>query len=210
MLFDQHAAHERVRLEWLLENQYEARGQARCVRSSALSSELTIALEPDSLRRAAMCENEMRKLGIQYIVHNDGVSFKRLPVCLLEKDESEQRAGRPSTLSFRLKEFLRDHTEMLLGTRHSAITLPKFLMDVLSSQACHGAIRFGSVLEKSECHNILKALSKCVLPFQCAHGRPSLMPIVDLRFLPSEKECRKPNLAALLSRLHSNVNSTKK
>lgn len=210
VLFDQHAAHERVRLEWLLENQYEARGQARCVRSSALSSELTIALEPDSLRRAAMCEKEMRKLGIQYIVHNDGVSFKRLPVCLLEKDESEQRAGRPSTLSFRLKEFLRDHTEMLLGTRHSAITLPKFLMDVLSSQACHGAIRFGSVLEKSECHNILKALSKCMLPFQCAHGRPSLMPIVDLRFLPSEKECQKPNLAALLSRLHGNINSPKK
>ncbi|XP_037500377.1 DNA mismatch repair protein Mlh3 isoform X2 [Rhipicephalus sanguineus] len=207
VLFDQHAAHERVRLEWLLENQYEARGQARCVRSMPLSSELTVALEPDSLRRAAICEREMRKLGIHYTIHEHGVSFKRLPVCLLEKDESEQRAGRPSALASRMEELLRDHTETLLGTRHSAITLPKFLMDVLSSQACHGAIRFGSFLEKSECKSILKALSKCTLPFQCAHGRPSLMPIVDLRFLPPQKECRKPNLTALLSRLNNNVSS---
>lgn len=208
VLFDQHAAHERVRLEWLLENQYEARGQARCVRSSALNMELTIPLEPDTLRRAAICEKEMRKLGIHYTVQNSSVSFNRLPVCLLERDEGEQRAGRPSTLASRMEELLRDHTEMLLGTRHSAIALPKFLMDVLSSQACHGAIRFGSVLEKSECTKILKALSRCTLPFQCAHGRPSLTPIVDLRFMPSEeKECRKPNLAALLTRLKSNINN---
>nr|XP_037274208.1 LOW QUALITY PROTEIN: DNA mismatch repair protein Mlh3-like [Rhipicephalus microplus] len=207
VLFDQHAAHERVRLEWLLENQYELKGQARCVRSLSLSSELMVALEPDSLRRATICEREMRKLGIHYTVHDHGVSFKRLPVCLLEKDESEQRAGRPSTLASRMEELLRDHTETLLGTRHSAITLPKFLMDVLSSQACHGAIKFGSFLEKSECNSILKALSKCSLPFQCAHGRPSLMPIVDLRFLPSEKECWKPNLAALLSRLKNDVDN---
>lgn len=51
-----------------------------------------------------------------------------------------------------------------------------------------GAIRFGSVLEKHECVKILKALSKCRLPFQCAHGRPSVTPIVDLRFLPSEEK----------------------
>ncbi|KAL3232053.1 hypothetical protein MRX96_023133 [Rhipicephalus microplus] len=60
-----------------------------------------------------------------------------------------------------------------------------------------GAIKFGSFLEKSECNSILKALSKCSLPFQCAHGRPSLMPI----------ECWKPNLAALLSRLKNNVDN---
>ncbi|KAL3232054.1 hypothetical protein MRX96_023133 [Rhipicephalus microplus] len=145
VLFDQHAAHERVRLEWLLENQYELKGQARCVRSLSLSSELMVALEPDSLRRATICEREMRKLGIHYTVHDHGVSFKRLPVCLLEKDESEQRAGRPSTLASRMEELLRDHTETLLGTRHSAITLPKFLMDVLKLPGlpwCHQVWQF--------------------------------------------------------------------
>lgn len=208
VLFDQHAAHERVRLEWLLENQYEARGQAKCVRSSSLKTELTVALEPNTLRRAALCEKEMRRLGIHYTVHDSSLSFTRLPVCLLEKDESEQRAGRPSTLASRMEELVRDHTETLLGTRHSAIALPKFLMDVLSSQACHGAIRFGSVLEKHECVKILKALSKCRLPFQCAHGRPSVTPIVDLRFLPSEeKQQQKPNLVGLCARLKRNGSS---
>ncbi|KAK8760019.1 hypothetical protein V5799_028713 [Amblyomma americanum] len=208
VLFDQHAAHERVRLEWLLENQYEARGQAKCVRSSSLKTELTVALEPNTLRRAALCEKEMRRLGIHYTVHDCCLSFTRLPVCLLERDEGEQRAGRPSTLASRMEELVRDHTETLLGTRHSAIALPKFLMDVLSSQACHGAIRFGSVLEKHECVKILKALSKCRLPFQCAHGRPSLTPIVDLRFLPSEeKGQQRPNLAGLHARLKGNGNN---
>ncbi|XP_077522297.1 DNA mismatch repair protein Mlh3-like [Amblyomma americanum] len=208
VLFDQHAAHERVRLEWLLENQYEARGQAKCVRSSSLKTELTVALEPNTLRRAALCEKEMRRLGIHYTVHDCCLSFTRLPVCLLEREEGEQRAGRPSTLASRMEELVRDHTETLLGTRHSAIALPKFLMDVLSSQACHGAIRFGSVLEKHECVKILKALSKCRLPFQCAHGRPSLTPIVDLRFLPSEeKGQQRPNLAGLHARLKGNGNN---
>lgn len=202
VLFDQHAAHERVRLEWLLENQYEVRGQARCIRSSSLKSELTVALEPDTLRRAAMCEREMRKLGFHYSVQDAGLSFSRLPACLLERDESELRCGRPSTLGPRMQELVRDHTEVLLGTKYSAITLPKFLIDVLSSQACHGAVKFGSALEKSECVKIVKALSKCSLPFQCAHGRPSITPIVDLRFLPSEEKVHwKPNFAALCSRV---------
>ncbi|XP_077537804.1 DNA mismatch repair protein Mlh3-like isoform X2 [Haemaphysalis longicornis] len=202
VLFDQHAAHERVRLEWLLENQYEARGQARCIRSSSLKSELTVALEPDTLRRAAMCEREMRKLGFHYTVQESGLSFSRLPACVLERDESELRYGRPSTLASRMEELVRDHTEVLLKTRYSAITLPKFVMDVLCSQACHGAVKFGSALEKSECIKIVRALSKCSLPFQCAHGRPSITPIVDLRFLPPEEKAPwKPNFAALCSRV---------
>lgn len=84
-------------------DQYEARGQAKCVRSSSLKTELTVALEPNTLRRAALCEKEMRRLGIHYTVHDSSLSFTRLPVCLLEKDESEQRAGRPSTLASRME-----------------------------------------------------------------------------------------------------------
>ncbi|KAH7973130.1 hypothetical protein HPB52_021789 [Rhipicephalus sanguineus] len=75
-----------------------------------------------------------------------------------------------------VQELLRDHTETLLGTRHSAITLPKFLMDVLSSQACHGAIRFGSFLEKSECKSILKALSNQ----QHSYPKPQRVPATRL------------------------------
>ncbi|KAH8027909.1 hypothetical protein HPB51_011139 [Rhipicephalus microplus] len=63
-----------------------------------LSSELMVALEPDSLRRATICEREMRKLGIHYTVHDHGVSFKRLPVCLLEKDERATQGSYGNTV----------------------------------------------------------------------------------------------------------------
>ncbi len=51
---------------------------------------------------------------------------------------------------------------------------------VLKQRACHSTIRFGDELTRSQCVELLKNLSKCNFPFQCAHGRPSVVPLVDL------------------------------
>ncbi|CAN7999536.1 unnamed protein product, partial [Ixodes hexagonus] len=99
VLFDQHAAHERARLEWLLENQYEA-GQGSCLRSSSLKPPLNVTLDPDVVRRAAVCEKELRKLGVHLgAIDQQGLVLERLPSCLVERDESERRCGRPSTIA---------------------------------------------------------------------------------------------------------------
>lgn len=42
----------------------------------------------------------------------------------------------------------------------------------------------------------MEALSLCQLPFQCAHGRPSMLPLADLDHLEQETQV-KPNLAKL-------------
>lgn len=39
---------------------------------------------------------------------------------------------------------------------------------------------FNDVLTKDDCESLLARLAKCAFPFQCAHGRPSMVPIVDL------------------------------
>ena len=36
---------------------------------------------------------------------------------------------------------------------------------------CLGAVKFGEPLGVSECEELIDRLSKCQLPFQCAHGR---------------------------------------
>ena len=36
---------------------------------------------------------------------------------------------------------------------------------------CVGAVKFGEPLGVSECQELIDRLSKCQLPFQCAHGR---------------------------------------
>ena len=46
-----------------------------------------------------------------------------------------------------------------------------------------GAIKFGDSLTLRECEALIRDLSRCDLPFQCAHGRPSVMPVLQLEQL---------------------------
>ncbi len=39
---------------------------------------------------------------------------------------------------------------------------------------------FNDVLTLEDCKRLLSRLAKCAFPFQCAHGRPSMAPLVDL------------------------------
>ena len=39
---------------------------------------------------------------------------------------------------------------------------------------------FGDPLAPSQCASLVRMLSRCRLPFQCAHGRPAVFPLVDL------------------------------
>jgi hypothetical protein len=50
-----------------------------------------------------------------------------------------------------------------------------------------GAVKFGDPLYPEECEVLLKNLSECQVPFQCAHGRPALVPIVDLQHIHTEQ-----------------------
>lgn len=59
-------------------------------------------------------------------------------------------------------------------------TCPQGLLDMLNSRACRSAIMFNDKLTKAECKTLIERLSECVFPFQCAHGRPSMIPIVDV------------------------------
>jgi len=46
-----------------------------------------------------------------------------------------------------------------------------------------GAIKFGDELELSVCKKLVSGLQSCKAPFQCAHGRPSLVPLIDIQKL---------------------------
>ena len=39
---------------------------------------------------------------------------------------------------------------------------------------------FGDKLTIGDCQQAIKDLQKCDAPFQCAHGRPSVAPIIEL------------------------------
>ncbi|KAI0751023.1 hypothetical protein C8Q80DRAFT_1099789 [Daedaleopsis nitida] len=55
---------------------------------------------------------------------------------------------------------------------------PQELVDLVNSKACRGAIMFNDTLTLEQCKALVTKLSETSLPFQCAHGRPSLVPLV--------------------------------
>jgi DNA mismatch repair protein MLH3 len=78
-----------------------------------------------------------------------------------------------------LREYLR-----LLGDTAGAGGPPPHVDRVLASKACRSAVMFGDALGPAECEALLVRLAACAVPFQCAHGRPSLFPLADMRALP--------------------------
>ncbi|KAJ5635327.1 uncharacterized protein N7484_008640 [Penicillium longicatenatum] len=62
---------------------------------------------------------------------------------------------------------------------------PQGIIDLLNSRACRTAIMFNDPLGIDECRKLILRLARCAFPFQCAHGRPSMIPILDLRPQPT-------------------------
>ncbi|GAA5980265.1 hypothetical protein JCM11641_005523 [Rhodosporidiobolus odoratus] len=65
---------------------------------------------------------------------------------------------------------------------------PVVIKELVESKACRGAIMFNDGLTPQQCASLLASLAKTHFPFQCAHGRPSLVPLVNLPALPTSFE----------------------
>ncbi|KAK9533599.1 hypothetical protein VZT92_008706 [Zoarces viviparus] len=204
VLVDQHAAHERVRLENLLADSYEEDPEApgeRRLCSSTILPPLEISVTEEEQRLLRSCEAHLRSLGLE-VKFSQAVTPQafvgKVPLCFMEKESNELRRGRQSVIKPIVKEYLQEQIELLRSTGRVRGTLPLTVLKVLASLACHGAIKFNDSLSREECCSLVASLSSCQLPFQCAHGRPSIAPLVDTLHLDKdEKELQKPNLQKL-------------
>jgi DNA mismatch repair protein MLH3 len=69
---------------------------------------------------------------------------------------------------------------------------PQGILDIVHSRACRSAIMFNDSLTLDECKTLIRNLSTCAFPFQCAHGRPSMAPLVHLEAdAPSDEHSMK-------------------
>ncbi|KAI9482923.1 MAG: hypothetical protein EXX96DRAFT_556133 [Benjaminiella poitrasii] len=79
-----------------------------------------------------------------------------------------------------LKELILDHLYWIMEQTDEVLiarTCPKGIVEILKSKACRSAIMFNDELSLEQCKVLIKKLSMCNFPFQCAHGRPSAVPI---------------------------------
>ncbi|XP_029093199.1 DNA mismatch repair protein Mlh3 isoform X3 [Monodon monoceros] len=124
------------------------------------------------------------------------LTIGKVPLCFVEREASELRRGRSTVTKSIVEEFIQEQLELLQTTGGIQGTLPLTVQKVLASQACHGAIKFNDDLSLEESCRLIEALSWCQLPFQCAHGRPSMLPLADIDHLEQDKQI-KPDLAKL-------------
>ncbi|KAG1752530.1 uncharacterized protein EDB91DRAFT_1216091 [Suillus paluster] len=57
---------------------------------------------------------------------------------------------------------------------------PRELLDLINSKACRGAVMFNDPLSLEQCERLVRNLAATAFPFQCAHGRPSLVPLTHV------------------------------
>ncbi|XP_055942693.1 DNA mismatch repair protein Mlh3-like isoform X2 [Argiope bruennichi] len=181
VLFDQHAVHERVRLEELIEDLYEMKENKKVIKTVPVSDSLNVTFEPDEMRLLRSYHLSLRDIGFEISFQGDEntVSVYSLPSCLVNPTNNQPRKGISATSTL-IEKIIKEWLNSLMQTRSTSNILPKTLNAVLNSQACKGAVKFGDPLDLSQCELLLAALSTCKLPFQCAHGRPSITPILDL------------------------------
>nr|XP_034964245.1 DNA mismatch repair protein Mlh3 isoform X2 [Zootoca vivipara] len=202
VLVDQHAAHERIRLEQLITDSYEKQPEKlgkRKLLASTVCPPLEIEITEEQRRLLWCCQKSLEDLGLELSFPENNRSqilIGKVPLCFVEKEANELRRGRQTVTKSIVQEFIREEIELLQSTGGARGRLPLTILKVLASQACHGAIKFNHSLTLEESCHLMEALSCCQLPFQCAHGRPSMLPLADVDHLQQEIQ-PKPNLAKL-------------
>ncbi len=84
------------------------------------------------------------------------------------------------------KEFIKDMIEEIVNDRKSSVS--EFRRDKIATIACHSSIRFNHRLDALESRKLLSRLGRCAQPFNCPHGRPTMMIISESQL---EKEFKR-------------------
>ncbi|KAL4798772.1 hypothetical protein BDV19DRAFT_356122 [Aspergillus venezuelensis] len=193
VLIDQHAADERCRVESLSEEFFSSSKTVHTTEIEPLIMDVPIH-EASLFKRHA---DFLSSWGIEYAVGQSRqsgratISVSALPTLIAERCRTE-----PDQLMTILRTEIWKRAEEGSGRLRTPISkdsghgerwvsklagCPQGILDMLNSRACRTAIMFNDVLSIDDCKNLVSRLAGCVFPFQCAHGRPSMVPLVDFR-----------------------------
>lgn len=189
-LVDQHAADERVgleRLEEALQKRLSSNDQIgherfdlsklknirvdHLMKCIPVKDPKSITISPNLSSVITTCKEIIKKWNFDFDhdpIHHRLV-LKSLPA-ICERVATE-------------KDFMQFVKVLGSQTTNAAMVQPAFVKRTLASYACRYAIMFGDTLEDATCRRLLSDLSKCELCFSCAHGRPSIVPLVDMNLI---------------------------
>jgi len=169
-LIDQHAAHERVRYEKILER---AIGKEVAHESQQLLLPEAVHFLPEYKKTLEPRLGWLLRMGFEAeIFGEDSLLFRAIPAGF----------GMQS-LRTRLKNLVDRVIENDAAAADGGAD-PRFdeaLFERLASEACHGAIRAGDRITREEATALLEQLFRCKNPWNCPHGRPTMVRIARAR-----------------------------
>jgi len=214
VIIDQHAADERVRVESLLESFFSRDpSESGKIATTTLEDPINFELNATELLLLRKYSQHFARWGILYntkpstsvdkpITGEDTpnpltkqrLEVTSIPIAIHERCKQEPRL---------LVELIRKELwnvnhgnldnnsppQVLEHSRdswlHNLHACPQGILDLLNSRACRSAIMFNDALTIEQCGILVKRLAECKFPFQCAHGRPSLIPLVEFGSFPT-------------------------
>ncbi|KAK4061312.1 hypothetical protein Trihar35433_9639 [Trichoderma harzianum] len=205
VMLDQHAADERCRLEELMVGYFKQDGPNGMLKAVVEPLERPLIFEISDREHDLLLryQEHLEAWGILYKTQRRAASTKEqggctvavsaLPPSILERCRTEPRL----LVELIRKEIWKLDDEGIIPPRPRSAGkadeqaraqpstadfhgCPRGILELLHSRACRSAIMFNDALSAEECEQLVRRLAKCAFPFQCAHGRPSLVPLVDL------------------------------
>jgi DNA mismatch repair protein MutL len=149
VLVDQHAAHERVLYNRLLERLRDGRGA-----SQPLLIPQAVDVDPALIAAAADHRADLANLGLEY--EEFGPRSVRITAVPVEMPAGRATAAIQETLA-------------ALAENRGDGAMEK----AAAALACHSAVRFGDVLDISEQRRLLADLETAAESITCPHGRPT-------------------------------------
>ncbi|KAE8710088.1 hypothetical protein F3Y22_tig00110328pilonHSYRG01257 [Hibiscus syriacus] len=179
-IIDQHAADERIKLEELRHMVLSGEGKS----VTYLATEKEMILPEMGYQLLHNYSEQIRQWGWICDFHTqESRSFKKNLNLIHPKPAVVKLLAVPCILGVNLSDVdLLEFLHQLADTDGSS-TMPPSVSRILNCKACRGAIMFGDTLLHSECSLIVEELKQTSLCFQCAHGRPTTVPLVNLEAL---------------------------
>ncbi len=154
-LMDQHAAHERIIFDKLMES----------IKNEQIISQpmlFSYVEEADDVAVSKIGElmPSLEKIGFEISIDR---ATNRIEILAI-----------PSILTnLKIKEFLHN----LINVLDESITVETLLYERICQTACKAAIKGGDIFSEEQLEYLLKTLTKNDLPTQCPHGRPAIIEI---------------------------------
>ncbi|KAL3667427.1 hypothetical protein V7S43_007653 [Phytophthora oleae] len=186
LCIDQHAADERVRLEKLEEEMFGRDGSLRRVEVETHEPAFVLRVNFKESQVLSHYEDLIRSWGFDFECIASGPE-KMLFKCQGSKFEEKNRVLLHATPKVEKRvanvDDFRDFIQLLASvgeTRPHSQIRPPVITRLLHSRACRSAVMFGDRLSLAQCQDLIEDLKTCQLPFQCAHGRPSVVPLAEI------------------------------